>query len=763
MAEILTPKVIREQVDAHDRRMEDGRKDWQRYKSAYLTQYWRSQSAGPAPEELPTQIQIEVNRMYGVIESYLSALYPKASRVVVAPGPTLGGDSYKSELAANKWLTANRTHTRMIKAIRQALLYPGSAVKVGVDDGLGDPLDRVWFRVVPWWELVLDVDVYDEEDARFYGHVYHRPVEEVEEQYGLSGLVGSSREDFLDPHGLSGGGSTHRSRGRGGGSKGKAKDDQAAFVRVLEVCNMMDSHVGDGRVLRGSMQVYLLEQGSEYEEPVYSGPMPFSTRSGDPLCHILPLVFNSEPEYPLRGVSHAARIYPQISEINIFRSFKANAARRDSRQYLALDGVLTSDQMSMLTAGVDGLVIPVEDTRLQGRDLRSVVVPLQTAPVSSNIETYQQQAEIDLQRAAGTSPNAYGSVTKATATEIMNLRDYTESEFGRHALIKDSWIADLVKVCLRATIAAMEAPPAGVGDGIEDQRQLLDGHPDEPPGWSASRVQSLAASLGLEYDTEDFRQISERVIGSSNLDEASEEELGHLAQHLESNFEAAEPEGEEVEEVEGSEEEVEELELEPDFLRIKDGNEVVEITIDDLDGDYIVEVVDSRSTPFSDAAVRQALVELMGPLQQLWDVVQKGGPTALLARAQMASIVERFDLPPDMHPDNLENELAEREGASTTAASDNVVPMVPPGAAGPPAAAPPGAPPTSPGGGALGIPPEVAQQLLSMPPAQALQIIMEAMQKGGGATPEMMQMLQQALTAPPEQQREVIQQVIGAA
>ena len=127
--EVLSSNTLQEHLDAHDMRMEDGRKDWQRYKAAYLTQFWKSQT-GSRPSDLPTQIQVEVNRMYGVIESYLSALYPKASRVVVAPGPTLGGDSYKSELAANKWLAQNRTHNRLVKSIRQALMYPGSGFRV---------------------------------------------------------------------------------------------------------------------------------------------------------------------------------------------------------------------------------------------------------------------------------------------------------------------------------------------------------------------------------------------------------------------------------------------------------------------------------------------------------------------------------------------------------------------------------------------------------------------------------------------------------
>ena len=128
--------------------------------------------------------------------------------------------------------------------------------------------------------------------------------------------------------------------------------------------------------------------------------------------------------------------------------------------------------MSRITAGVDGLVIPVEDGRMNGRALRYVIVPIQKAQISPNIMQYEQQAEADLERAAGTSPNAYGGVTRATATEVMNLRDYTESEYGRHAMIKDNWVAQVVQVFLRAVVASMEAPARDCG--MEYKRELID-------------------------------------------------------------------------------------------------------------------------------------------------------------------------------------------------------------------------------------------------------------------------------------------------
>mgnify|MGYP003130996390 CR=1 FL=1 len=745
--DILTPKVMRAHLDAHDKTTRNQAKDWRLYKETYLTRFWETYQAGNVRtmQDLPSQIQIEVNRLYGIIEAYVAALYPKAARVVVGPGPTLGGDATKVEMVANKWLTQNRTHLRVLKAIRQGLLYPGSGIKVGVDDGPGDVLDRVWFRVIPYWEMILDSDVYDEDDSRFIGHVYYRPLREVEDQYGVSGLVGQPREDFLD--GNAGAVTRNNRRGSKKGNKGGEYDpDDDLFVRVMEVCNLVDTYQSEEGAMRGKFEVFLLDQGEEYEEPVFSGPMPYSTRAGDPLPHIVPLIFNQEPEFPLRGISHASRLFPQIQEINVFRSFRANAARRDSRQYLALDGVLTADQMSLITAGVDGLVIPVEDARMQGRDLNGVVVPIQNAQVSPNIMNYEMQAEADLERAAGTSPNAYGGVTQATATEVMNLRDYTESEYGRHAMIKDNWVAQVVQVFLRAIVASMEAPLRDFG--MEYKREIV----------GVDDVEQK------EDQTEDAIEEAEDQI------EEVEEEVQEIAEEA-----AEEAEEGEAVVVQATAEIDVEMPPEPDVIRIKSGPDIIEITVEDLEGDFQIEVVDSRRTPFSDQAVRDAVLQLMQPLQQLWSLVQKGGPEAVLAKAQMEALVEKFDLPQDMHPDALEvaleemtAEQAKKEAEMGGQAPPQGQPPGPPqgqppgppppgpppqGPPPPPQAAPPQGPPPPPQGG--GLPPEVVQQLMAMPPAQAIEQLAQILEQAG-APPEILQQLEQALQLPENEQRQFL-------
>ena len=212
---------------------------------------------------------------------------------------------------------------------------------------------------------------------------------------------------------------------------------------------------------------------------------------------------------------------------------------------------------------------------------------------------------------------------------------------------------------------------------------------------------------------------------------------------------------------------------EPDVIRIKQGPDIVEIRVEDLEGDFHIEVVDSRRTPFSDQAVRDAVLQLLQPLQQLWALIQKGGPEAVLAKAQMEAIVEKFDLPKDMHPEALGMALEEMtaEQAQKEAEMGGQPPQPPqqpppgPGAPpqqGPPPAGPPPSPqgaqqpgpPPAPQGG--GLPPELIQQLLGMPPAQAIQQLIELFTQSG-APPEILQQMQQALQLPEDEQRQFLE------
>jgi hypothetical protein len=71
---------------------------------------------------------------------------------------------------------------------------------------------------------------------------------------------------------------------------------------------------------------------------VYMGPLPLVDGNAKPLPHIVPLIFEHEPEYPYRGIAYAEQLLPQQKELNTMRSYLAQSARRDARMYLGTQG-----------------------------------------------------------------------------------------------------------------------------------------------------------------------------------------------------------------------------------------------------------------------------------------------------------------------------------------------------------------------------------------------------------------------------------------
>jgi len=108
---------------------------------------------------------------------------------------------------------------------------------------------------------------------------------------------------------------------------------------------------------------------------------------------------------------------------------------------------------------------------------------------------------------------------------------------------------------------------------------------------------------------------------------------------------------------------------------------------------------------------------------QLWEMAKKGN---VLAREWMSVMADRFQLPPNLHPDQLEA-MERKQGEEK----------------------PPEAPPQQ-GGVDLAA---IAQ----MPPDQALAALAEVF----ADNPEVMQVIEQASQMPPEQQAEAVQIIVN--
>ena len=81
-------------------------------------------------------------------------------------------------------------------------------------------------------------------------------------------------------------------------------------------------------------------------------------------------------------------------------------------------------------------------------------------------------------------------------------------------------------------------------------------------------------------------------------------------------------------------------------------------SVEDLDANFEITFVEGGRTPLSDSVMQQNLVALLQPYGVLWETATKGGPAGVFAKNYMKVLAERFDLPKDLHPEELESELA---------------------------------------------------------------------------------------------------------
>jgi len=790
----ITPKLVHQFVRGHDKYARNNRKDWSLYKHTYMTRYWEYMTGDDMPKRNRRlrEVEVEVNRLWGVITSYLSALYPRASRVVLSPDPAGKGDPEKAELAINRMLSSRKIHERVMTALRQALLYPGSGMKVGYKHGRGNPMDRVWMRVIPVWEMLLDTEVSDQDDERFRGHMYYRPKHEVEEEYGLKDLNGVRRVDFLS-------GSDTEADDYKNRKRYEVPNDDNNFVRVLEFCNLVDHFVdpeNSDLKYEGRLEIYVLGQGAVSKKPVYVGPLPFAKHDGEPMAHIVPLIFNYEPEFPLRGIAHVKRLMPQFKELNAYRSYMAMATRKDTRQYVTRKGTFNSDEMTLLTEGHDGLILEVDSG--YERPLADAILPIQNAPISANIQNYLSTVEVDLERVIGTSPAARGIVTKATAYEVETVQQYTESEFGLHAAIKDQWLAAVTELMMRCLISCMQddgsssgsfeaqsVDVAEVGASAQEE-QPTEPEEREPETFDRAKIISLAEMIGVDVNEEDFKDLASKITMKRELDDMNEEELNLLGSTLAGRTADISKADEEHEQEQtemalvrntasmqeplvddsavpplGLFEDEDSYTIAAETIILRDRNQQVVVSPEDLDANFEISFVEGGRTPLSDAAMQQNLVALLEPYSALWQTANQGGPVGVFAKNYMKVLAERFDLPKDLHPEELDAELQkvnEEEGKSKKSKPE----AAPQGPA-PEEPAPEEAPPEQPmpeGQAPAGqpSPQQVIAELSQMPPDQAIAALSEMF----ADSPEVMQLVQQIQSLPPEEQPAAIQQLLEA-
>lgn len=474
----LTVSAVRKIVEQHDKYWSEPqlREELRRLSSAYATRFWQDSMTLDVDD-----LQVQTSDGYAFVESYVASLFARNPSIIMKAGLRSKGQANKSQAAANWWL---REYARPVleKTTRRALVYPFSAVKLYPTEAT-DPYRRVSMRVLNPWEVITDEESDSWDQQRWVGHSYWLPIGKAYEYFGAKQFDVAQRIGYFDEEAV--------------GPEAKADDrlDKMlwGYIRCVELyC--------DGK------RYYWSPQHANGEKFILVEPNPFLDYNGATVIPLVALYYSYDLDFPLRGYSALRRIYDQIREKNILRTYKARGIRKVARTYVAKKGLLDDEQKAQLAAGHDGLFLEVDED-----DPSKVIVPLQHQSMPPEVDTYASQVQADMDKGSVMAPFTRGEATKATATEITALEVYSSSEIGRMARERDAFVERLTAVYLPMLSLYLKDSTEGDADIVHIDGELVALRPDDllgdfqmyaqdsarTPLSDAARKQELMTLLGV--------------------------------------------------------------------------------------------------------------------------------------------------------------------------------------------------------------------------------------------------------------------------
>lgn len=420
-------QFIRAALQQHSDYWDELRPLMRKYRNAYMTKFYEDMSY--TTED--TSIRVETADAYASIESMMGSLFTKYPSVEVGPDITGKGDAVFTKTVSNDWLKNCRQQIE--NAARMALIYTHSFLKLAPRES-NTLLGKVAMRAIPPWQVIVDRDAAAWEDSRFIGHVYYLSVDEAVSKFGNKKFTGAPQKDYFTDY--------ERNTDRSYRSYGDSPDlpNEYLYIEVVEMYDFVNNEL-----------TFWSSHYKAGQELLDKAAIPVMTFDGRPLSNLVPFYFSRRPDRPMEGYAAMARIYDQVFEKNILRTFWANAVRRDSRQFIYKEGAFDEEALAKITSGVDGAMIPTDSDTLDGL-IKVVEVP----PISSNHAAYLNYVEQDLQKGSLTAGFTRGEASKATATEVTALMQYTASELGKMARDRDGVIEQAVNLYIRMLIPLVD-------------------------------------------------------------------------------------------------------------------------------------------------------------------------------------------------------------------------------------------------------------------------------------------------------------------
>lgn len=508
----------------YDRHMEhwDSKKDtMEMLMDAYNSEFWKQSDYQFQDYER----RVETPHAYTIMGQYKAALISKDPAVAVG-GDSLMQDSQEKaeviEALVNRWLPSVRT--ALENGTLQGLIYPSAFLRVFIDTDLindQDPaslLDAPCVEAIPAWEGIVDTEATSIKSQRFMGHLADITLDEVKSMFNKrpTGLLPKKKQFYFD--------------------KDKSKNSNES-ITVREPDYIPPSHQFIRLVelydyVMNTRTVFTTDHEQGYYEFFHSD-IPVRSSSKKPLANVIPFYLDQRPDKPMIGISTMKRIYSLLKELNDLRTHMANITRGDIRQILYDRSRIDANVAEAVqTSGIDRHWIGVKVN--PGQSLRDIIYDIPVQPVGSNFREYENSILSDLSTSTLFAPFSRGEVTKATATEIGVLSQYTASEEGRLRRIKNSIIEALAEYYVRwlaVQFADIDTPivlPVTSGEAKYINAKTFEGK------YTFTAIDESATPISSAYKNQQFlelvpilkesgvssRKILEEVVRRFNLPEA---------------------------------------------------------------------------------------------------------------------------------------------------------------------------------------------------------------------------------------------------
>jgi len=386
----LIKRIYLEHREHYDKQ----KKTFNQYKDIYCVDFYNGLGA--------SEDDVQVPDASSWIDSFVNSLFSKA------PAVSIGADIYTptakpavAETLVNEFFfNKNSVFT---DACRLSLIYTCSFLKLSSKD------EKISLHALKPWEVIVDSSAPDWYKQRWTGCISEVPLAIAKEMFPGKRWNGHSDGAFLSEDNT---------------QETVCVGDSFEFVTIVEFYDLIEE------------KVIVWSPSLVKENGVLTKDVLYIRYNGIPTSPIVPLYMWHEPGAPLKGISSLRKIYDQVREKNLIRTRMAGQVRKDTRQLLIKKGAIDTKAIEALVTGEDGAIIQVDTTD----SLQSAFTIVPTIPVSGNYAAYLGLIEQDINKSSPTGPFVRGEATKATATEVNIMQDYTSNDIGRMARIRDEAI-----------------------------------------------------------------------------------------------------------------------------------------------------------------------------------------------------------------------------------------------------------------------------------------------------------------------------------